>query len=136
MVRRIHVARQRQSFPVSRIKFDKNDMRRVSDRRILSGELEITIHLVHAKYGHVVSSLVTAVQKVAIWIEAEAARVVASSPYFFDIRKLTIVTDCKDPDAVVKPVADIDKTSVVRYENLGAKIASLITRRQGRQSLS
>ena len=73
---------------------------------------------VDAEDGHVVCSLVAAVEVVAGWIEVETSRVVAARPFFSDMGELAGIADFEDADAVVQTVARVDELSVARDEDL------------------
>ena len=90
-------------------------MRRVAHRHILSRKFQPTGFANNFKHGHVVGSLIAAVQEPTAGIEAETARIVASCPFFIDEAQFAVIADRKNADAVVQAVAGVDELSVVRY---------------------
>ena len=63
----------------------EGDHRWVADGGVLAGELELAGVAIDAEGGHVVGSLVAAVEKLAGGVKAEAAWVVAVRPGFVDV---------------------------------------------------
>ena len=97
----------------------------------MSGEVESAGFLIRSKDGDIVTALVTAIEKLAGWIEIETARVVSACPNFLDIGQVAVWADGKNADAVMQAISRIDKAPVGGDENLGAEIAA---RKAGRQS--
>lgn len=91
----------------------KDDVRRVANWSVETGEVQAAGLTVHFKDGDVVSSLISAVKKSTGGVEAEAARIVTSRPFFADKREIAIRPNRKDSDAVMESVARIDEFSVI-----------------------
>ena len=79
----------------------------------MAGEVKTALFAIHSKDSDVVSSLVAAIEKLPLGIEAEAARVVPTCPFFTDMGQGTSFTDRKNPDAVVQAIASINKPAIV-----------------------
>ena len=67
---------------------------------------------IHTKDGDVVGSLIATKEKLAGGVEVEAPRIVSACPFFPDERQVPFWANGKDSNAVVQPIADIDKPSV------------------------
>ena len=78
----------------------------------MAGELELAGVAIDAEGGHVVGSLVAAVEKLAGGVKAEAAWVVAVRPGFVDVGEVAGWADGEDGDAVVEPVAGVDEAAI------------------------
>lgn len=92
---------------------NKDDVRRVANRCVVTSEVEAAGLTVHFKDGDVVSSLISAVKKPTSGVEAEAAWIVASCPFFANERKIAIRPHRKNADAVMESVARIDEFPVI-----------------------
>src|SRR5262249_39610842 len=110
---------------------EKDDVRRIADGRVMAGELEVAGLASHPEGGDVVAALIAAVEEPAGGVEAEAAGVIPSRPFFADERQVAVRADGKDPDAVVQAVARIDESPVGRDQDLGAEVAARESGRQG-----
>ena len=88
---------------------DEDDVRRVANWRVVAGEVKAAGHTVHCEDGNAVGSLITTVKKPTRGIEAEAAWIIASCPFFANEREFAIRSNRKDADAVVESVAGIDE---------------------------
>ena len=91
---------------------EEYDARRIADRGVMTGKFESTSLSIYSKYGNVVGPLIAAIEELPRRIEVEAARIISSCPFFSKGTELTVLTNGKDPDAVVKPVAGVDKFPV------------------------
>ena len=91
---------------------DEDDVRGVANWSVVAGELKAAGLTVHCKDGNAVSSLISTVKKPTRGIEAEAAWIVASCPFFANEREIAIRSNGKDADAVVESVAGIDEFPV------------------------
>lgn len=78
----------------------------------MAGEFETAGLAVHLEDGNVVGSLIAAEEELTRRVEIEAARVIASCPFFSDERKLAVLRNGEDPDAVVQPVARVHKPPI------------------------
>ena len=92
-------------------KIEKNDARRIADGRVMAGKLEATAFAVHAKHGDVVTALIAASEELAGGVEGETARIVPARPFFSHIGQGAVVTDGKNPDAVVQPIAGVQEAA-------------------------
>src|SRR5437588_10910083 len=90
-------------------KIEENDDRRIADGGVMAGEVEAAGFAVHTKHGDVVTALIAAIEELAGGVEVEAARIVPACPFFADIRQRAVCSYGKNPDAVVQPVAGINK---------------------------
>src|SRR6185503_1064334 len=70
------------------------------------------------------AALVAAVKELAGGIEAEAARIVPTSPFLAHEGQLASFADGKNPNAVVETVARIDESSIGGDQYLRAEIAA------------
>src|SRR5262249_48103690 len=116
--------RSRRVLSTSLRKIDENDARRIADRRVMAGEVEAPGLAVHAEHGDVVPALIATIEELAGGVDVETARVVPACPFFPDMGQGAVGSDGKDPDAVVQPVARIDKPALGGNQDLGAEITS------------
>ncbi len=78
----------------------------------MAGEFEAAGPAIHLEDGDVVGTLIATVKVLASGIEVEAARIIPSCPFFPCEREVAVWANGKDPDAVVQPVARIDKLPI------------------------
>ena len=78
----------------------------------MAGEFEAAGLAIHLEDGDVVGSLIAAIEEPASGIEVEAARIIPSCPFFPCEREVAVWANGKDSDAVVQPVARIDKLPI------------------------
>ena len=78
----------------------------------MAGEVEAAGLAIHTEDGDVVGSLIATIEELAGGVEVEAARIVPARPFFADKCQRAVWADGKDPDAVVQPVAGIDKPAI------------------------
>ena len=78
----------------------------------MAGEVESAGLAVHAEHGDVVTSLIAAIEELAGGVEVEAARIVSACPFLPDIGQRAVCSYGKNPDAIVQPVAGIDKPAI------------------------
>ncbi len=97
----------------------------------MTGEFEAAGLAIHAKDGDVVGSLIAAIEELAGGVEVEAARIIPPGPFLPDERQFALRADGKDPDAVVEPVARVDKPPIGGNQDLGAEVAAGEPGRQG-----
>ena len=114
---------------------EEDDHGRIAHRSIVARESEAARRAIHLKDGDTVGSLIAAVKELARRVEAEAARIITSRPFFAQEGQLAVGTNGKDADAVVQSVARINEFPVVRNENLRAKIRARKLGRQRRDCL-
>src|SRR5436309_1024874 len=91
---------------------DENDDRRIADGGVMAGEVEAPGFALHTEYGDVVTSLIAAIEELAAGVEIEAARIVPAGPLFPDTGQAAVCSYRKNPDAVVQPVAGINKPAL------------------------
>ena len=96
---------------------------------------EATGFAIHMEDRDVVSTLIAAIKEPARGVEVETAWIIPACPCFSDELQVAVWADGEDPDAVVQPVARIDKLPVSRNQDLRAKIAAGEAGRQGRDRL-
>ena len=70
------------------------------------------------------ASLIATIEELAGGVEVEAARIVPACPFFPDKCQGAVWADGKDPDAVVQPVAGIDKPAIGGNQDLGAEVTA------------
>ncbi len=104
-------------------KIDENDVRRIADGCVMAGEVEAAGLSVDTKDGDVVSSLIAAVEELTAGDELEASRVISARPFFCDTCQDAGWAHREYRDAVMQPVAGIDKPAVTRNQDFGAEIA-------------
>ena len=134
-----HWGQARRKREVISIKFseiEENDMRGIADRRVMAGETEAAGLTIHSEDGNVVGPLVAAIKEPARGVETEAARIIPSCPFLSNEGEFTIGANGKDPDTVVKSITRIDKSPIVRHQNLRAKVATGKPWRQRRDCLA
>src|SRR5262245_11864913 len=90
-------------------KIEENDARRIADGSVMTGKVETAAFAVHTEDGDVVTSLIATIEELADGVEIEASRIAPACPFFPDIGQRAFWTYGKNPDAVVEPVASIDK---------------------------
>ena len=78
----------------------------------MAGEVEAAGFAIHTENGDVVTSLIATIEELARGVEVEAARIVPACPFFPDKCQRAVSIYGKDPDAVVQPVAGIDKPAI------------------------
>ena len=110
---------------------EEDDDRRIADGGVMAGEGEAAGLAIHPEDGDVVAALIAAIEELAGGVEVEAARIVPARPFFADERQVAVRADGKDPDAVVQPVARIDKPAIGGNQDLGAEVAAGKPGRQG-----
>src|SRR5437667_11717815 len=93
-------------------KIEENYARRIADGVVMAGEVEAAGFAVHTEHGDVVTSLIAAIEELASGVEVEAARIVPACPFFPHICQGAVWAYGKNPDAVVQPVASIDKPAI------------------------
>ncbi len=79
---------------------------------VMAGESEAAGLAIYLEDGDVVGALIAAIKELARGIEVEAARIISSRPFVPYEREFAIGANGKNPDAVVQPIARIDKLSV------------------------
>ena len=75
-------------------------------------KVEAAAVAIHAEGGDVVTPLIAAIEEVAGGVEVEAPRIVPACPFFADMLQRAICAYGKNPDAVVQPVAGVDKPAI------------------------
>src|SRR5438445_12888158 len=101
-----------ENISTSLCKIEENDDRRIADGGVMAGEVEAAGFAVHTEHGDVVTALIAAIEELARGVEVEAARIVPACPLFPDIGQGAVWAYGKNPDAVVHPVAGIDKPAI------------------------
>ena len=91
---------------------EKDDARRIADWGVMAGEFDAAGLAIHLEDGDVVAALIAAIEELASGVEVEAARIVPSCPFFPYEREVAVAANGKDPDAVVQPVARVDKLPI------------------------
>src|SRR5262245_53244535 len=103
---------------------EEDDDRRIADGGVMAGELEARGFAIHLEDGDVVAALIATIEELASRVKVEAARIIPSCPFFPYERQLAVWANGKDPDAVVEPVARIDKSPVGGNQDLGAEVTA------------
>src|SRR5258708_10272254 len=93
-------------------KIEENYGRRIADGGVMAGEVEAAGFAVHMEHSDIVTSLIATIEELAGGVEVETARVVSACPFFPDIGQGAVLSNGKNPDAVVQPVARIDKPAI------------------------
>ena len=91
---------------------EEDNDRRIANRGVMAGEFKAAGLAIHLEDSDVVGALVAAIKKLASGVEVEAARIIPSCPFFPYEREVAVWANGKDPDAVVQPVARIDKLPI------------------------
>ncbi len=91
---------------------EEDDDRRIANRGVMAGEFEAAGLAIHLEDGDVVAALIATIEVLASRIEVEAARIIPSCPFFPYEREVAVWANGEDPDAVVQPVACIDKLPI------------------------
>ncbi len=91
---------------------EEDDVRGIADRGVMAGEFEAAGLAIHPEDGNAVGALIATIEELAGGIEVEAARIIPSCPFFPYEREVAVWANGKDPDAVVQPVACIDKLPI------------------------
>ncbi len=91
---------------------EEDDARRIANGGVMAGEFEAAGLAIHLEDGNVVGSLIATIKELASGVEIEAARIIPSCPFFPSEREVTVWANGKDPDAVVQPVARVDKLPI------------------------
>src|SRR5262249_13034099 len=112
-------------------KIEEDDARWIADSGEMAGEVEVPGLAIHTEEGDVVGSLIAAIKQLAGRIEVEAARVVPARRVFPDVGKRAVGSDGKNADAVVQPIARIDKLAISGNQDLGAEVTARKPGRQG-----
>src|SRR5580704_6637568 len=115
---------------LSFLQIEEDDARRIADGRVMAGEVKAACVVIDTENGDVVAPLVAAIEKPASGIEAETARIVPACPLVRDKGQLAGGVDGKDANAVMQPVADVDKPAIGGNQDLGAEVAAGKTRGQ------
>ena len=90
----------------------------------MSSKTKTAAFAINLKYGDIVAALIAAVKEFSLRIEAEAAGIIASGPFFADVLEISIIADREDRDAVMQSVARVHESAVTGNEDLGAEVAS------------
>jgi hypothetical protein len=94
------------------LKVEKHNVRRISNRCVKPGEIKPAGFPIGSKDSHVVGALITTVQESARGVEVEAPRIAAAGPFLADQFQFTIFPNREDPDAVVQPIAGVQKPAI------------------------
>ena len=78
----------------------------------MAGEFKAAGLAIDPEDGDVVGTLIATIEILAGGVEVEAARIITSCPFFIYERQFAVLANGKYPDAVVQPVACIDKPSI------------------------
>ena len=78
----------------------------------MARELEGASLPIDFEHSNMVGSLIAGIKELASRVEAEAAWVIPSCPFFSKELQLAGCTDQEDPDAVVQSVPRINKLSI------------------------
>ena len=78
----------------------------------MAGEFKAAGLAIYLEDGDVVAALIATIEKLASGVKVEATRIIPSRPFFPDERQVAAWANGKDPDAVVQPVAGIDKPAI------------------------
>ena len=104
---------QEWNMTLSRLReIEEDDDRRIADGGVMAGEVEAAGFAVHTEHGDVVTALIAAIEELARGVEVEAARIVPACPLLPDIGQGAVWTYGENPDAVVQPVAGVDKSAI------------------------
>ena len=102
----------------------------------MAREVEATACAIHPENGDIVTALIATIEELAAGIEIEAPRITPAGPFFAERCEGAVSTYRKDRDAVVQPVAGIDKPAVGGNQDLGAEISADKSGRKRRNSLA
>src|SRR5690349_170916 len=97
----------------------------------MAGEVETARFAVHTEDGDVVPALIATIEELTTEVEVEAARIVPTCPFFPDVGQGAVGGYGKNPDAVVQPIARIDKSAIGRNQDFGAEVTARKPGRQG-----
>ena len=78
----------------------------------MASEVEAASFTSHTEDGDIVASLIAAIEELAGRVEVEASWVVAACPFLPNKRQVAFWAYGKDADAVVQPIARIDKSAI------------------------
>ena len=78
----------------------------------MAGEVEPAGFAIDQENSDIVTTLIAAIKELAGGVEIEAARIIATCPFFSDVYQCAISANGKDPNAVVQSVARIDKPAI------------------------
>ena len=78
----------------------------------MAGEFETAGLAIHLKDGDVVTALIATIEELAGRVEVEAARIIPSCPFFPYEHKFAVLANGKNPDAIMQPVARINKLPI------------------------
>ena len=91
----------------------EDDDRRITNRCVMTCEIQLSRLPIHAEDSDVVAALITGIKKAPGRIEIETARVIASRRLIRDEGQLAGLANGKDPDAVVQAIARVDESAIV-----------------------
>ncbi len=92
---------------------EEDDDGGIANRGVMAGELKTARLAIHLEDGDVVASLIATIQKLARGIKVEAAWIIPPGPFFPEVGEVAVLAHGKNRDAVVQPVACIDKLPIV-----------------------
>jgi hypothetical protein len=101
-----------QVLSIRRFSIEEHEHRRITDGGVMAGEVQAACGAIYTEDGDVVGSLVATIEEAAAGVEIEAAGIVSACPFFPDKGQSAVGADRKDPDAVVHPVAGVDKPAI------------------------
>ena len=78
----------------------------------MARECEAAGLAIHTENGDIVTSPIATIKELAGGLEVKAARIVPAGPFFLDECQCAVGSYGKNSDAVVKPVASIDKPAI------------------------
>ena len=87
-------------------------------------EGKASVSAIHPEHGHIVSTLVAAVQELTGRIKVETAGIVTPGPFFGDESEFAIPGDGEEGDTVVQTIARIDEPAIVGNEDFRSKVAA------------
>ena len=90
----------------------------------MAGKVEAAGFVIHAEHRDVVSALIATIEEPAGGIEVKAAWIAAACAFFTDKSQDAVWPNGKNRDAVVQPVAGVDKPAVAGNKDLRAEIAA------------
>lgn len=104
---------------------EEKNRRGSADRRVLAEERQGAGLAVDSVSCDGIRSLVARIEVVPCWLDVEAARIVAASPFLSCKCEKPALADGKPADAVMQTVGSIEESSVSGNQNFRSKIRAL-----------
>ena len=78
----------------------------------MASKIEAASLAIHLEDGDVIASLVAAIEELPGGVKVEAAWIIPASPFVSDVLQCSVFADGKNPNAVMKPVARVNKPAI------------------------